>query len=134
MELTSRLCFQTVPIISAYHNGETRAVRISPQDKRKTEERGQQKIKAGSHMPQVSYLKLMSFEMFCPFFLLFANNLCKMCLGLHLDNKHTLFSTSGERLLTTSLLSYSALAVKSLPCPKLVPSMSCPNLLPRMSS
>lgn len=36
-----------------HHNGQIRAVRINPQDKRKAEERCQQKIKAASHMPQV---------------------------------------------------------------------------------
>lgn len=117
----------------AHHSGQTRAV-SSPQDKRKTEERCQQKNKSWFLHASGSSLKLMSFETFHLFFLLLANNLCKMCLDLHLDNKHTLFSTSGECLLTTSLLSYSVLAIKSLPCPKLLPSTSCPKLLPRMSS
>lgn len=37
----------------AYHNRQTRAVRINPQDKRKIGERCQQKMKAGSHRPQL---------------------------------------------------------------------------------
>lgn len=68
-------------------------------------------------------LKLMSFEVSRPFFLSLANNTCKMCPGLHLDNEHTLFSTSAECLLTTSPC-YSGLAVSSLPCPELLPRMS----------
>lgn len=54
-------------------------------------------------------LKLMSFEVPYAFFLLLANNMRKMCPGLHLGNKHTLFSTSAECLLTMSLC-YSGLA------------------------
>lgn len=47
-----------------------------------------------------SSLKLMSFEIFCLFFLLLANNLCKICLSLYLDNKPSLISTSSVCLLT----------------------------------
>lgn len=117
----------------AHHSGQTRALRISPQDKRKTEERWQQKIKAGSHMPQVHLWSWWVLKYCTPFSYYLPIN-CIKCVLVWIWIIHSLLSITSECQFIMRLLHYSALAVKSLPCPWLLPSMSCTELLPRMSS
>lgn len=60
----------------AHNNGGTRAVRVSPQDKRRTEDRYQQKIKAGSHTLQVHLWSWWILKRFVHFFFYYLPIIC----------------------------------------------------------
>lgn len=74
-----------------HHNGQIRAVRTNPQDKRKAEKICQQKIKAASHMPQVylwSWWALKSpihFSYYLPI-------ICAKCVLVYIWITNTLYS------------------------------------------